>query len=213
MTLAGMAGGSVVFSDGAEGSADMQVDAPSLEVTTPNGTVEEIIVYLTADATYGGFDEEVTELGFTTTLDDETVHSGDFDVNHPDWMGETGPESGDFTYRAFMERFGEEDRIFLFDDTGFEPADFEVPDAGASETFDLDFEVEFRILSEGEVLMTREDAATASITIHNEADDDGGGDGTEDDDGDEEGSEPEASMSVTNIDITVELPNGETVGS
>lgn len=216
VTFAGLAGGSVLLSDGAGATAEMELTAPSLEVTTPNGTVEEIVVYLTADATYSGFDEEITELGFTTTLNGESIHSGEYHVNHPDWIGETGPESGDFTYRAFMDRFGDRDRVFLFEDTSFEPADFAVPEPGASRTFELEFDVEFEIISGEKVVTTRTDSATATLTIHHEAAD---GEETANDDGDDDtgdgdaGNEPEASMGVSEVQLVVELPDGETVSS
>lgn len=203
MALGGIAGGSVLLSRDAGATAAVEIDAPNLEVSSPDGTVEEIIINVEANATYSGFnDVDVEYLGFTLTLNGKTIHEGNYSIEHPDIGGVSGPDKGNVHYRPYPTRIGpDDDQVFLFEDTAFEPPDFEVPEDGASKTFDLDLGLEFRVMSpKKKVLMKRHTSATATITLHNEEDTD-------------DGSEYAAGLEATTVEIQVELPNGETVGS
>lgn len=207
--LGGVAGGTLLL--GGSTVASAQIDTENLEVTTPDGTVEEIVVYMEVECSYDNVDGTVQWLGMTTTLNGETIHADEYDINHPDWLeADTGPDSGSVVYRPYMDRFGTNDRVFLFEDTGYEPGDFAVSEDGATETFDLDFSVEMAVITDAEeTVATAESSATSQLTITNEADggDDGGGSGGN-------GSEdPEASAGVSEVSLAVELPGGDTVSS
>lgn len=208
-----IAGGTMLL--GGSAVATAQIDTEDLEVTTPDGTVEEIVVYMEVECSYDNVEGTVQWLGVTTTLDGETIHSAEYDVNHPDWLeADTGPDSGSVVYRPYMDRYGTNDRVFLFEDTAYEPSDFEVTEDGAAETFDLDFGVEMAVITEAEeTVATTETSATSQLTITNEADDGGDGGTGDDGGGDSDSEEQSASMAVSQVSLTVELPNGDTVSS
>lgn len=193
MALGGVAGGSVLMSNNAGATAEMQVEAPHLEVPTPDGNVENVVFYITIEASYSGFGGEVEFLSFETAIDGETVHTGMYGHDYPEQIGgDRDGESGEVWLHPSGEHEG---RIFLFKDTSYEPADIRVPEDGESETFEFDIGVDFELLSaDEEVLLAKHDSATATITIYNNDDDE---------------SDPEASMSMTTVELKVVLPNGE----
>ncbi|MGM0399010.1 MAG: hypothetical protein ACQEQY_08460 [Halobacteriota archaeon] len=152
------------------------MDSRSAEVTTPDGTVDEIVIPVMVDCEYSGFTgTEVTHQGFTLAIDEEVVDDGTWSIEHPDFMGELGPDEGDFTYRSFFWKVN--DWVPVFEETSYTQEDFYV-DEGESETFDFDIDVEWRIVSDDDVLRTESLAETVSITIHHESDDDSGGETT-----------------------------------
>lgn len=200
MSVGGIAGGSLLLGESAVASA--QIDTEDLQVTSPDGTVQEIVIYMEVECSYSNVDGAVQWLGMTTTLNDETIHSAEYDINHPDWLdSDTGPDAGSVVYRPYMDRYGTQDRVFLFEDTGYVPDDFTVTEDDSSETFDLDFGVQMDVITEQEeTVATTETSATSQLTITNAPDDGSGGNA-------------EASLGAPNVSLSVELPNGETVSS
>lgn len=190
-----------------EASATMQAesDGSSIEVTTPDGTVESIRVFVNVILEYSGWtDQEIDHAGFTTELNGEAVHSGDFSFEHPDLQtgptDDMGPDEGSIRYFPFFDRIGSNHGVFLFDDTSYSQEDFEVGTPGETETHEIPVDVEGRLLAgEDNVVWSDSVSTSLSITITHEEDDNGGG--------------GEASMGIDSVDIIVELPDGDTVTS
>ncbi len=180
--------------------ASTSVDDSVLEVTTSDGVIDEVIMYVEVAFEYSGWhDDEITHIGFESEIDGETIKRRDFGLNHPDWMwdGERGDgESGSGTYRVFMSRTGDHDRIFLFEDApNYEQSDLEIGEPGETETFELDFDIGMRLIADDDdVVWTSSDSATIEI-IHTYRSDDTDG---------------EASMTTT-VDVWAEV-DGEYVG-
>ncbi|UWG48046.1 hypothetical protein HSRCO_1768 [Halanaeroarchaeum sp. HSR-CO] len=144
-----------------------QMDSRNAEVTTPDGSVDEIVIPVMVDCEYSGFTQaEVTHQGFTLAIDEEIVDDGTWSIEHPDFLGELGPDAGDFTYRSFFWKVN--DWVPVFEETSYTQEDFYV-DEGESETYDFDIDVEWRIVSDEEVLRTESLSETVSITIHHES--------------------------------------------
>lgn len=200
---------------GQDAHASLQVETEHLEVTTPNGRVEEITVNFQTTCSYSNVGPEVTHLGFTSSLNGETLFDEERSIDHDFFEGQIedpGPDSG--TVRLQGHNFDDITWFTnLFEWTSFEPSDFEVPEDGASETFPLELDLEFRVISHGETVVSSTASATAQLTIHNEVDDDGGGGGGGGDGGSDPTPTPEASMEAGKFSIEVELPSGETVRS
>lgn len=215
VALGGIGGATLAFPAGA--TARAQIDTQDLAVTTPDGTVDEIVVYMQVECTYENVDGTVQWMDVTTTLNGETIHSDRYDINHPDWLeADVGEDSGSVVYRPYMDRFGSNDRVFLFEDTAYESADFAVDEDGTTETFDLDLGVDVGVVTQAEeTVATTETSATTQLSITNEADGDSDGDenGTGPGNGTDGGQEPTASASVDQVRLFVELPNGERVSS
>lgn len=153
----------------ASAQSTAQMDSRSAEVTTADGTVDEIVIPVMVDCVYSGFTQnDVTDQGFTLAIDDEVVDEGTWSIDHPDLLGELGPDAGDFTYRSFFWKVN--DWVSLFQDTTYAQEDFYVEE-GATETFDFDIDVEWRIVSNEDVLRTESLSENVSITIHHDSSD------------------------------------------
>lgn len=155
----------------ASARATAQMESSGAEVTTPDGWVDELLVHVTANCEYTGFDEnEVTHQGFTLAIDGEVVDDDDWSIDHPDFIGELGPDAGAFKYRSFFWKI--RDLVPVFEETTYTQEDFYV-DEGETDTFEFDLELEWRILSEETVLRTTHLSESTSIVIHHDpADDD-----------------------------------------
>jgi len=194
----------------ARAQADLSVDDASLEVTSPNGVLDEVRIYTEVNFGYSGWqDHAITGIGFDTKIDGVSTLDRVYSINHPDWIwADPGDDkSGSGTYRVFQHRLGPRDRIFLFEDApNYEQADLAVEEPGATETFELDLSVEIRLVAdEDDVGWSGSDEATVTITHTHEADGDGNGAG--DDAGIQDGN---ASMGVGKIKLAAEV-DGELV--
>lgn len=223
MTLAGtgavgavaIGGGSMVLSNTA--SATAQLEAEDLEVTAPDGKVEEInIIVSGAEITYSNVGPEVVGCISTIYVDGEEVASRGFhkhNVGEDNPFIDIGPDSGTIAYHSGIDKPGGPG-VPLFSNTSYEPSDFEVSEDGASETYTLDVEVEFGVYTDEEesgdgVVVTDSGSDTVELTITNEDDGSSGGGGT----GGGSDPDPEISVSGGKISLTVELPDGSRVTS
>lgn len=214
VSLSGCLSRSTAGAAGAEMS--LSVDDASLEVTSSDGVIDDVWIYVEVEFGYSRWeDHEITDIGFETRIDGETTRDAAYGVTHPDWIwDEAGDgDSGSGTYRVFQDRFGNDDRIFLFEDApNYEQADLTVDEPGETETFELDFDIEMRLVADGDdVVWTGSDEATITIAHTHEADDGDGGDTDDGDTDDDTAAEDgEASMGIGTIDLGVAV-DGEVV--
>lgn len=204
VSLSGCVSQSTAGTAGAE--MNLSIDDASLDVTSSDGVIDELWIYVEVEFEYSGWqDHEITGIGFDTRIDGETTHDTVYGLAHPDWIwDEVGDEaSGSGTYRVFRDRFGNNDRIFLFEDApNYEQADLAVDEPGETRTFELDFFIEMRLVAdEDDTVWTGSDEATITIAHTYEAD---GGDGdTGDDDTAEE--DGDASIGIGTIHLHAEV--------
>ena len=194
----------------ASGEAALSVEDSSLEVTSSDGVLDEVRIYTEVDFRYSGWqDHEITGIGFDTKIDGETTLDRVYSINHPDWLwADPGDDtSGSGTYRVFQHRFGERDRIFLFEDAqNYDQSDLMVDEPGETRIFELDLDIEMRLVAdEDDVIWTGSDEATLTISHTHEGDGDGntGDNDTAIQDGN-------ASMGVGKITLAAEV-DGEVV--
>ena len=214
VTAASLSGCSSLSPAGTAGAeAGLSVDDAGLEVTSPNGVLDEVWIVAEVDFEYSGWYENyITKFGYNSKIDGETILDDDYDIYNPDWIWdeEADEDSGSATYRVFQHRISERDRIFLFDDApNYEQADLEVDEPGETKTFELELYIEMRLVADQDgVVWTGSDTATLTIThTHQADDDDGDGDSGDDEIVKEDG---DASMGIGDISLFAEV-DGELV--
>ena len=188
LATAGIGAGSVIFSGNARAQAGISVE--DREATTTNGVVQDISASISGNCVYSNVESEVTHIQFLATVNGDTYQDPIWsrDNDYLQERGEVGPHSGDF--RFFGELHEPMAPVSLFRESPLSPEDFEVPEPGTSQTFDLTFTFQFKLLNgedadnAEEIVSSNVAEGTGEITIHHQEDSNGGGD----DNGDPQGS-------------------------